>query len=45
MNGAGPRIASLVFSNTAALGRKGEKAGEEGKTKGSGGGQGENWEE
>lgn len=31
MNRVGPRIASLVFSNTAVLGRK-EKAGEERKT-------------
>lgn len=45
MNGVGPRIASLVFSNTAALGEKGEKAGEEDKTKESGGGRRENWEE
>lgn len=27
MNGVGPRIASLVFSNTAVLGRKGEEVG------------------
>lgn len=33
MNGVGPRIASLVFSNTAVLGRKGEQ--EEGETMGS----------
>lgn len=46
MNRVGPRIASLVFSNTAVLGRK-EKAGEERKTMGSseGGGTGKNNEE
>lgn len=37
MNGAGPRIASLVFSNMAVLGRKGEW--EEGETMGSGEGR------
>lgn len=36
MNGVGPRIVSLVFSNTAVFERKGEKAGERGKTKGRG---------
>lgn len=35
MNGVGPRIVSLVFSNTVVLGKKGEKAGEEGEIKGS----------
>ena len=46
MNGVGPRIASLVFSNTAVLGRK-EKEGEERKTMGSreGRGTGKNNEE
>lgn len=34
MNGVGPRIVSLVFSNTAVLKRKGEKEGEGGETKG-----------
>lgn len=46
MNRVGPRIASLVFSNTAVLGRK-EKAGEERKAMGSreGRGTGKNNEE
>lgn len=38
MNGVGPRIASLVFSNMAVLGRKGER--EEGETMGSRKGRG-----